>query len=253
MSPPGAALLFAAGQATRLAGLRERWAKACVPVGATSPLADLLPRVVAAGFAPIWINLQHHADQVRAAARAAAPQAALRFLEEPELLGTGGTLLAVAEADGALPSFCANAKVFGDFAPAALRGAPPGTVVLHPDSPLAEFGGLRFDAEWRVLGLAPRAAGSESSAAVFTGFCVPHPAWLPPLARARSERPGAPLCLIRDGLLPALAAGAEHRALLHRGWWCEVSTPERVAAAARRLRRPAPADRAAGGSDRGAP
>jgi MurNAc alpha-1-phosphate uridylyltransferase len=252
MSAAGSALLFAAGQATRLAGLREHWAKACVPVAGTSPLGDLLPRVLAAGFAPAWINLHHHGEQVRAAAHAAAPDADLRFLEEPALLGTGGTLLAVAERQGALPALCANAKVFGDFDLDALRDAPPGALLLHPASPLAEFGGLRYDRLGIVRGLAPRAASAERGAAVFTGLGRPHPAWQPILARARAARPGAPLCLIRDGMLPAIAEGVEHRALLHRGWWCEVSTPERVAAAAARLTRPAPADRAAAGSDRGA-
>lgn len=244
---PGAALLFAAGLATRLGPLSERWAKACVPVGDQTPIGWLLPRVRLAGFHPVWINLHRHGEQVRAAAEAAAPPAALRFLEEPALLGTGGTLLEVARAQGVPPALCANAKVFGDFDLRALRDAAPGTLMLHPGTPLAEFGGFAFDDRARLTGLAARGADAPN-AAVFTGLCVPHPAWLEPLARARAERPGEPICLVRDGLLPALAAGVEHRALLHRGWWCEVSTPERVAAAADRLRPPAPTDRAADGS-----
>jgi len=252
MSAPGAALLFAAGKATRLVGLRERWAKACVPVAGTSPLADLLPKVMTAGFTPVWINLHHHAKQVRDTAQAAAPLAALNFLEEPTLLGTGGTLLTVTQANGALPALCANAKLFGDFDLSALRDAPPGTLLLHPNSSLAEFGGLRYDARRRVLGLAARTQAQDSGAAVFTGLCRPHPAWLSALALARAARPTAPLCLIRDGLLPALAAGVVHHALLHSGWWCEISTPERVAFAQARLRRPALSDRATDGSDHGA-
>lgn len=247
MNGAGAALLLAAGKATRLAGLRERWAKACVPVADSSPLAFLLPRVLAGGWSPIWINLHHHAEQVRASARGLAPAAGLRFLDEPELLGTGGTLLAVARAQTELPTLCANAKVFGDFELGALRAAAPGTLLLHAGSPLAEFGGIEHDRAGRILGLAPRDA-DPSRAAVFTGLCVPHPAWLPPLARARAARPGQPICLLRDGLLPALAAGVEHRALFHPGWWCEVSTPERLAQAAARLSRAAPPDRAAADS-----
>ena len=220
MKSARAALLFAAGKATRLAGLREQWAKACVPVGGTSPLADLLPKVLAAGFAPVWIKLHHHAEQVREVARAALPEAELQFLEEPTLLGTGGTLLAVHAATGELPALCANAKVFGDFDLRALREAAPGTLLLHPASSLAEFGGLQYDAELQVRGLAARDARTEPNlhAAVFTGFCVPHPAWLPPLARARAERPAAALCLIRHALLPAPAPGLAHPALLPAVW-----------------------------------
>ncbi len=231
MSSAGPALLLAAGRATRLGEQSARWAKACVPVGGTTPLDFLLPRVLAAGYAPIWINLHHHAEQVRAAARAAAPAADLRFLEEPELLGTGGTLLAVSRAAGGVPRLIANLKVFTDFDFNRLRSAAPGTLVLHPSSPLTEFGGLAFDAEGAILGLAPRDADPRR-AAVFTGIGVPHAAWLDGLAAARARRPSAALCTIRDGLLPSLAEGVAHRALLHPGAWCEVSTPERLAAAA---------------------
>lgn len=244
-----AALLFAAGKATRLTGLRERWAKACVPVGNTTPIDFLLPRVAAAGFAPIWINLHHHGEQVREAARAALPGARLSFFEEPALLGTGGTLLALAEREGALPSLCANLKIFGDFNLRALRDAEPGSFLLHPGSDLAEFGGLNYDQCGQILGLAARGA-ARADAAVFTGICVPHPAWLPHLAAARDLRPQTTLCMIRDGLLPALAEGVPHRALLHTGTWWEVSTPERIAQAAE-LRTPEPADRAADGSGHG--
>jgi NDP-sugar pyrophosphorylase family protein len=111
VSGAGPALLLAAGRATRLGAVGERWAKACVPVGATTALDFLLPRVAAAGYAPIWINLHRHAAQVRATALAAAPGAELRFFEEERLLGTGGTLLAVARAAGAAPRRVAKEKI----------------------------------------------------------------------------------------------------------------------------------------------
>lgn len=230
----GAAMLLAAGKATRLLGMRDQYAKACVPVSGTTPLAFLMPKLGAAGFSPIWINLHHHADQVRAQAQSLAPVAELRFLEEPELLGTGGTFLEVVRREGALPRLVVNAKIFTDFDFGSLRDAAPGTCVLHPGSPLADFGGLRHDGHGNILGLAKRDE-SNDSASVFTGICVPHPAWLPHLAAARAARPREPICLVRDGLIPALAEGVRHPAWLHAGGWCEISTPERVAAAAKLL------------------
>ncbi len=229
----GPALLLAAGKATRLTGWRDHYAKACVPVAGTTPLAFLLPRLLAAGFAPIWLNLHHHGEQVRAQALSLASSADLRFLDEPQLLGTGGTLLAAARAGDALPRIVANAKMFTDFDFAVLADAAPGTCVLHPASSLAEFGGLRVR-DGRIHGLAGRDA-PPGQAAVFTGICVPHPAWLPHLAAARAARPQEPACLLRDGLLRALADGVEHPAWLHTGRWCEISTPERLAAAAQLL------------------
>jgi NDP-sugar pyrophosphorylase family protein len=230
----GPALLLAAGKATRLLGWRERYAKACVPVGASTPLSFLLPRLLGAGYAPIWLNLHHHAGQVREQALGLASAAQLRFLEEPELLGTGGTLLEVVRREGSLPRLVANAKIFTDFDFGSLADAAPGTCVLHPASALADFGGLTYDAHGRISGLAAR-DGAAGRAAVFTGICRPHPAWLPHLAAARAARPQSPACLLRDGLLPALAAGVAHPARLHAGRWCEISTPERLTAAAELL------------------
>lgn len=256
------ALLLAAGRATRLGPLRERWAKACAPVAGTSPLAFLLPRLAAAGVERIWINLHHHAEQVRDLARALAPPGVeLHFLEEPELLGTGGSLLAVAARDGGLPELVVNAKIFTDFRFERLLAAPAAALVLHPPSDLREFGGLRHEAG-RVTGLLPRAAAAAAGvagAAVFAGIARPDPAWLLLLAAAPA---GRPRCLIRDGVLPALAAGRAPAALLHDGFWCEISTPERLAAAAEELRQrglapplnqAAPADRPGSGSARAAP
>ncbi|RMH01619.1 MAG: hypothetical protein D6702_10990 [Planctomycetota bacterium] len=222
------ALLLAAGLATRLGSLRRRWAKACVPVAGTSPLAFLLPRLAAAGVDRVWINLHHRPEQVRAQARAAAPPGLeLRFLEEKHLLGTGGTLAAVAEADGALPDLVVNAKVFTDFPFGSLLADPEPALVLHPASPLREFGGLRH-ARGRIVGLAGRDE-DPARAAVYTGIARPDPAWLPHLTAARPA--GGLRCLVRHGLLPALAAGRRPRAVLHAGWWREISTPERLARA----------------------
>ncbi len=227
------ALLLAAGKATRLGPLRQQWAKACVPVAGVSPLEFLLPRLAAAGVDRAWINLHYRPDQVRERARAAAPAGLeLRFLEEPALLGTGGSLAAVADAEGRPPDLVANAKVYTDFDFASLLGSPEPALVLHPASPLAAFGGLEH-AAGRVTGLRPRGP-ARPGAAVFTGIARPDAAWLPALAAARPE--DGLRCLIRHGLLPALAAGHRPRALLHDGWWQEISSPERVERAAAELR-----------------
>ena len=229
------ALVLAAGKATRLEGLREQYAKACVPVGDTTPLQHLLPRLHQAGVTRAWINLHWQAEQVREHALAAAPQGLeLYFLEEPDLLGTGGTLLQVTEQDQ-LPEVVVNAKLFSDFDYAQLLAAPAGTVVLHPGSPLSEFGGLQFENDC-ITGLLPRAEAaatqtdSASQAAVFTGIAHPHHSWLDGLRTTPT-----PSCWIRHGLLPALAAGHPTHALLHRGCWCEISTPERVQSAKNQL------------------
>lgn len=228
------ALLMAAGKATRLVGVRERWAKANVPVGPTTPLRFLLEKLHLAGYRRCWVNLHHLPEQVEEEARRWAPPGLeLAFLEEPELLGTGGTLLEVSRREGSLPTAVVNAKMITDFDFAQLRQAPGPAMVLHAQSRLEEFGGLRFDGDARLLGLQGRDLPLEDgfSAAVYTGICRPDPAWIPHLEAAESDREASPCCLVRHGLLPAIADGsASATALLHRGFWMEISTPKRLQA-----------------------
>jgi len=234
------ALILAAGKATRLHGLRERYAKANVPVGQTTPLRFLL-QALGTSFEDVWINLHFKGEQVRQQAELyAAPGVRLHFLEEACLLGTGGTLLEVQQRANTLPDLIVNAKIFTDFDFGTMLQASPGSLVLHPPSCLQTFGGLNFDSEHRILGLyakdkTPAAGGC---AAVFTGICKPSPSWLPHLQAARSANPSALLCSIRHGLVPALSSEPEHvHALLHQGTWCEISTPQRVTEAEQQLAR----------------
>ncbi len=231
------ALLLAAGHATRLAGLRQRYAKAAVPIAGTTALTHLLQSLAQAGVEECWVNLHHHAKQVRKLAEHSAPPGLrVQFLEEPALLGTGGTLLEVAQRCGEAPEWMINAKIFTDFRFARLDKDPPGTLVLHTASCLREFGGLRYDAAAFFLGLQPRGSDPQTSpqaAAVYTGICKIDPAWITALEHQRGRDADGVLCLLRHGLLPAVADGHRAHVHLHDGFWCEISTPERVAAAAR--------------------
>lgn len=228
------ALILAAGKATRLVGLRDRYAKANVPVGGTTPLRFLL-EALGDSFEDVWINLHFKGEQVREEARRwATPGVRLHFLEEPELLGTGGTLLEMVRRCGSVPELLVNAKMFTDFDFACMAEAVPGTLVLHPSSDLHAFGGLLFDKDHRLTGLLPRGStyGADERAAVFTGICRPHPKWVDHLQEARARSEEEVLCLIRHGILARPEAGScQGVVVLHPGAWCEISTPERVALA----------------------
>ena len=228
------ALILAAGKATRLVGLRDRYAKATLPVGDTTPLRFLL-EALGEEFEEIWINLHYKAEQVREhAQRYAAQGVRLHFLEEEVLLGTGGTLLAMARRVGTVPELLVNAKLFTDFPFGCMKEVAPGTMVLHAGSPLEAYGGLRFNSAKQILGLVKKGGilPSRSSAAVFSGICHPHSHWLDALENARRLDSGSGLCLVRHGLLPALDRFPGHAtAWLHGGHWLEISTPKRVALA----------------------
>lgn len=228
------ALLLAAGKATRLGVLRERYAKACVPIAGTTPLASMIEQLIAAGIERVCINLHWQGQQVReVACRANRDRAELIWLEEDELLGTGGSLLAAVDLLGDLPDWVINAKQFGDIDWQALQHAPRGTLLVHPASSLAVFGGLSYDPRTGLLsGLVPRGEAPSlpagDVAAVYTGIARPAATWLEELQRTANA---APLCLARHGFLASAAAGEAVRIVEHHGWWCEISTPERVAIA----------------------
>lgn len=238
------ALILAAGKATRLEGIRDSYAKANVPVGNTTPLRFMLERLAAAGVTDVWINLHYLAEQVRdEAQRWASATMKLHFIYEDALLGTGGTLLEMWRQSGQLPDIVVNAKMFTDFDFGLLLEPPTQNVdkessqtalmVLHPPTPLADFGGLAYDSDRLIYGLHGRSSDAPEApkgAAVFTGISRPDSAWLPFLQQAAKELGGEPICSIRHGLLPAIAAGTSTaQALIFDGYWREISTPQRVA------------------------
>jgi hypothetical protein len=142
------------------------------------------------------------------------------------------------------PDLIANAKLFTDLDWRDLLASPEGSLVVHPPSELAQFGGLLTEARddgLRLCGLWPKSraqAGQHPDppqrAWVYTGICRPSRAWLPLLERAstQTQAEGIPLCLARAGFLAFAAAGKSVPIYAHHGVWCEISTPERVRQAA---------------------
>ncbi|MCX8228817.1 MAG: hypothetical protein OTJ44_02590 [Planctomycetota bacterium] len=231
------ALLLTAGKATRLGELRNRWAKACVPVAGTSPLAFLLPRLKLAGITDVWLNLHWKPEQVREVAETHAHGLQLHFLEEPELLGTGGTLLEVSHRWGAVPDLVINAKIFTDYNCADLLLEPPSTLVLHTKSSLETFGGFQVDEHQRLLALRPKGPPAyEPHAGVFTGICRPALSWVEQLQQYQAKWPAELLCIVRHAVLPLMEQNHAPRGLLHSGFWCEISTQKRIKKAADMIR-----------------
>jgi len=231
------ALLLAAGKATRLGAIRDRYAKACVPVGGTTALRFAIEALLDAGVSRFVVNLHWQAEQVwQTAQQAVAGRAELLALHEEHLLGTGGSLCASQELLGELPDLVMNAKVFTDLNWRELLDTPAGTLVVHPASRLNVFGGLRYCKDGKLLGLQNRDAAVESRdssrAAVYTGLARPSASWLPYLHAGReSLGHRETLCLARAGFLAAMHDGVPVSVLEHHGYWCEISTPERVAEA----------------------
>src|SRR5688572_30447267 len=137
------AMLVAAGFGTRLDPLTRELPKPALPV-ANRPIAwyacDHLAR---SGFTEIAVNTHHLARELRdALAPLAPPGVKLRFVHEPEILGTGGGVRNAWQPDDGEDFVVMNAKLLfapdlarvltahrqaGAIATMVLRALPPGS------------------------------------------------------------------------------------------------------------------------------
>ena len=87
-------LLLAGGLGTRLRPLTENIPKCLVQIKGKPLLGIWLERLTSAGFGPFLINTHYLADQVEAYIESSQFRDKVELVNEPQLLGTAGTLLA---------------------------------------------------------------------------------------------------------------------------------------------------------------
>ncbi len=244
-------LLLGAGFGNRLRPLTEVRPKPVVPL-LGEPLAGFsLARLWRAGCPTVVCNAHHLADrlaqQLQAWATRTLPELDLRFsVETPEILGTGGALVAARELLGDGTVAVVNGDILCDFdLPSLVRAhrqsgaAATLLLVEHPE--VARFGAVRVDAAGRVLDLAGKATrradaaggagGGEVAAGVFAGVHL-----VEPEVFERLPAEGAS-CIVRQGYAPMMAAGRDVRAVFHAGHWNDLGTPERYLASHAQLLR----------------
>lgn len=203
------AMLVTAGFGTRLAPLTDLLPKPAVPVG-NRPVAfyglDLLAR---AGIRDVVLNTHHLARELEESLRAVAPaELRLRFVHEPQILGTGGGVRNAWRPRSDDEVFLVmNGKLL--FAPdlaAALRlhverGALATMIVkwVADDDPTAV---VSVDPAGQVRALPGYEAAPETAwrRGMYTGVSLLS-------AQAHAELP-AQGCLIRDGYARWIARGA---------------------------------------------
>jgi CTP:molybdopterin cytidylyltransferase MocA len=119
------AVVMAAGEGRRLRPLTELWPKPVLPIDGKPVVATLLAELAAAGIERAWIVTGHLAEQVERIADEADPRPGLRFVRQPQALGSGDAV-ARALAAGAEPPLVVTAAdtVFatGDLARFAAAG-----------------------------------------------------------------------------------------------------------------------------------
>lgn len=228
------AFLLAAGLGTRLRPLTEKTPKPLLPVGGVPLIFFALAQLRRHGFTEIGINLHHLGEQIAERLGDGGRWGMrMNYFREEKLLGTGGAIRNAREFLSEGPFLLWNADTILDLDVAALqethraRGGIA-TLAVTKRATVADFGGIRHDAQGRVLGLQPAGeqAGSadrESQASVFTGASI-----LDPVLFEILDAGGQTPCVLRQGVLPAIARGASAWVDECSGAFADLGTQQRL-------------------------
>ncbi len=218
------ALLLCAGLGERLRPLTTLLAKAAVPL-MNRPLASYPLRLLEdQGIRKVAANLHHLPDTVRGALGPG-----LHYVEEPEILGTGGAVRNLRSWLDGETCVVANGDTLAELdlaeALAAHRASGAAATLLAEDrDPRPEFSAIWADAEGRLLGFGQEVPAAGARPCHFAGIHLLEPAFLAALPEREV------FCLNREGHLPFLRAGGAVRVWTGARAVRDVGTPERYLA-----------------------
>jgi mannose-1-phosphate guanylyltransferase len=221
-------MILAAGLGTRMRPLSALRPKPVLPVLGIPLVAWPLAWLARHDVREVVLNVHHLPEATRAAALAWSAGLAVRFSEEPELLGTGGGLRRAAGfLRGSDPCLVVAGDMICDADLTALaarhrtRGSAA-TVVLREDPRAGRFGTIGIDALGRVRRIAERFdLGGETRAGVNVSVYLFSAELLDTLPEREIFNH------LDDWLAPRLGAGDVHGELVAPGelLWEPVGTP----------------------------
>ena len=223
------AMLLSAGLSTRLGPLGEQRPKPLLPVCDIPILRYGLATLAGGGVTDVVINLHHRGDLIeREIGDGSDLGIAVHYIEEPEILGTGGGLknaLHLLDPDGDdRPFVSMNGKLIVDLDVAALleayaaRPDALGMMVVRRVPDAVDWGAVAVD-----LSGPPRVTDILGQGEhMFCGVHVTRPSVM-------ARLPDGESCSIRQGYLPWIREGAEVAAFEIDPdlYFCEHSTPAR--------------------------
>lgn len=215
------AFLLAAGLGTRLRPITDSTPKCMLRIGDRPLLGIWLDALAKAGVHEVLVNLHHHAPVVRSHVAARSGPPAVRMVEEQELLGSAGTLLANRSfVDGEEMFLAVNADNLTDFdlgilVDAHRDGGAIATLSLFRAPRPSECGVVDVE-DGRVVGYVEKPADPPSDLAN-AGMYAFHPSVLDVIAGPRPKDIGY-------DMLPRLVGRA--RAVTIDGcYFIDIGTP----------------------------
>jgi molybdopterin-guanine dinucleotide biosynthesis protein A len=151
------AIVLAAGDGRRLRPITERWPKPVLPVDGRPVVVTLLHQLAEAGVEAATVVTGHLADQVEALTADCEPRLNVRFVRQPEPLGSADAVSRALEAGARAPTLIMAADTVyglgdvGRFAEAAFAEGTAGAIAWRPGSGTRS---LRLE-NGRIAGFAP--------------------------------------------------------------------------------------------------
>ena len=218
------AMILAAGLGTRLRPLSLEIPKPVIPVLGQPLCAHAMAFLHEHGAESFLLNLHHGSAAVREKVTAwAAGRFPVEFTHEPEILGTGGGIGNAREYLGEGTFVTANSDAVARFplGEAFARHRATGalaTLVLFPDR-WNRYTPVYVREDRRIAGFGG-AAPAGATEAFYTGYLIAETEMLGRIPRDR------PSCIVRDTLVPLVAAGAPIFAFMTKGDFLDFGTPE---------------------------
>ncbi len=225
------AMVLAAGLGTRLLPLTRLRPKCLMPIYNQPLLSIWLHRLAGAGASRVVVNTHHLAGMVRAELPRLAPPG-LEVLEshEPQILGTGGGLVAARQKLGHGPFILVNADVLCSADPRPLMDhlQNTGAVACLGLVDWPEVNSVALGPDGRVHGFYGDIMAAPEQWLTYSGIAAISPELLDFL-------PAGGFSGLVQGLRGAIKAGRLVAGLELDGYWDDLGTPQRYLAGHRDL------------------
>lgn len=217
-------LLLAAGKGERLKPITDKIPKPLIRINDIPIIVFPLYFIAKAGFRKIIVNLHHLPDELeRFLVRFGSKNSIdFVFIREKELLGTGGTIKHVFENFGFSKILVVNSDSVGDFdilgfVNDSQRFNSIAHILIYKDSAV---GGVELQNE-SYVNIKGEGKGGDYT---FCGVHIVRRNILDFLGKKNS----IPLCIVRDGYIPAVASGQNISYSIHKGLFSDAGTYERI-------------------------